>query len=61
MGGANSRRRQRDFYERVGQILRECNVISMREGANSKRMQCDFYKWGANGVGGVRANYSVHA
>ena len=42
-------------------ILRECNVISMREGANSKRMQCDFYKWGANGVGGVRANYSVHA
>ena len=52
---------QCDFYERVVQILRECNVISMREGANSKRMQCDFYKWGANGVGGVRANYSVHA
>lgn len=44
MGGANSRRRQRDFYERVGQILRECNVISMREGANSKRMQRDFYE-----------------
>ena len=52
---------QCDFYERVGQILRECNVISMREGANSKRMQRDFYKWGANGVGGVRANYSVRA
>ena len=61
MGGANSKRRQRDFYERVVQTLRECNVISMREGENSKRMQCDFYKWGANGVGGVRANYSVHA
>ena len=30
-------------------------------GANSRRRQCDFYKWGANGVGGVRANYSVHA
>ena len=59
--GANSRRRQCDFYERVVQILRECNVISMREGANSKRMQRDFYKWGANGVGGVRANYSVRA
>ena len=43
------------------QILRECNVISMREGANSKRMQRDFYKWGANGVGGVRANHSVHS
>ena len=43
------------------QILIECNVISMRGGANSKRMQRDFYKWGANGVGGVRANYSVHA
>ena len=26
------------------QILRECNVISMREGANSKRMQRDFYE-----------------
>jgi len=24
-------------------------------------MQRDFYEWGANGVGGVRANYSVHA
>ncbi len=52
---------QRDFYERVVKTLRECNVISMREGANYKRMQHDFYKWGANGVGGVRANYSVHA
>ena len=61
MSGANSKRMQCDFYERVRQILRECNVISMREGANSKRMQRDFYKWGANGVGGVRANYSVHA
>ena len=35
---------QRDFYERVVQTLRECNVISMREGANFKRMQCDFYE-----------------
>lgn len=37
-------RMQRDFYERVVQILREGNVISMREGANSKRMQRDFYE-----------------
>jgi len=28
MGGANSKRMQRDFYERVVQILREGNVIS---------------------------------
>ena len=35
---------QRDFYERMVKILRECNVISMREGANSKRMQRDFYE-----------------
>jgi len=35
---------QRDFYERVVKILREGNMISMREGANSKRMQCDFYE-----------------
>ena len=44
----------------MGEILRECNVISTNDGANSKRRQRDFYKWGANGVGGVRANYSVH-
>ena len=30
MGGANSKRRQRDFYELVGQIPGEGNVISMR-------------------------------
>ena len=30
IGGVNSRRRQRDFYERVVKILREGNVISMR-------------------------------
>ena len=30
MGGANSKRMQRDFYEWVVQILREGNVISMR-------------------------------
>jgi len=28
--GGYSKRMQRDFYEWVGQILRECNVISMR-------------------------------
>ena len=33
--GANSKRMQRDFYERVGQILRECNVIS----TNGVRME----------------------
>ena len=38
---------QRDFYERVVQTLRECNVISTNSGAN--------------GVGGVRANYFVRA
>lgn len=42
--GANSKRMQCDFYERVVQILRECNVISIREGANSKRMQRNFYE-----------------
>ena len=36
-------------------------MISTNDGGNSKRMQCDFYKWGANGVGGVRANYFVRA
>ena len=59
--GANSKRMQREFYERVGQIPGECNVISMRGCENSKRMQCDLYKWGAKGVGDVRANYSVYA
>ena len=57
--GANSKRMQRDFYERVVQTLREGNVIftngwcKFQEkatwflrmgGANSKRMQCDFYE-----------------
>jgi len=36
-------------------------VISTNDGGYSKRMQRDFYKWGADGVGGVRANYSVRA
>ena len=31
--GGYSKRMQRDFYEWVGQILRDVNVISMREGA----------------------------
>ena len=35
---------QCDFYERVGQILRECNVISTNDGGYSKRMQRDFYE-----------------
>ena len=35
---------QRDFYERVVKIIRECNVISMRGYADSKRMQRDFYE-----------------
>ena len=43
-GGANSRRMQCDFYERVVQILREGNVISTNRGANSRRRQRDFYE-----------------
>ena len=45
LGGANSRRMQRDFYEWVVQIPGEGNVISTNDGGNSKRMQRDFYEW----------------
>ena len=32
------------FLRMMGEILRECNVISTNDGANSKRRQRDFYE-----------------